>query len=150
MGRIPFSVRRVILILIMSIISSSVMAQKVNLDALNIDQLNQYTDKAIEIRNTGRALTISGVGVMVTGFVTGVIMLNNAKPHGPPEDPHGSWAGAIVIGLTGLVGITDIIIGVPVWAVGGSRKAKAELTLRKFNIPPENSMAAGLGITIRF
>ena len=150
MGRIPFSVRRVILILIMSIISSSVMAQKVNLDALNIDQLNQYKDKAIEIRNTGRALTISGVGVMVTGFVTGSIMLNTAKPFGPPEDPHGSWAGLYLMGLAGLVGIPCTLIGIPLWAVGGSRKTKAELALQKLYLAHEDSMVFGFRVTFRF
>ncbi len=132
------------------LIAPEMIMRKVNPDALNADQLNLYMDKAVKMRNTGRALTLTGLGVMTTGFVTGIIMLNNAKPHGPPEDPHGSWAGAVVIGITGLAGITDIIIGVPVWTVGGSRKAKAELTLQKFNLMPENSMALGLGITIRF
>ena len=130
--------------------TQEMIMRKVNLETLNVDQLNIFMDKAVKMRNTGRALTLSGVGIMTTGFVTGVIMLNNPKPHGPPEDPHGSWAGAIVIAFTGLVGITDIIIGVPVWVVGGRRKAKAEITLQKFEIKPDNSMALGLGITLRF
>ena len=123
---------------------------KVDTDTLNIEQLNLYMDKAVKMRNTGRALTLSGAGIMAAGFVTGVIMLDNAKPHGPPEDPHGSWAGAFVIGLTGLVGITDIIIGAPVWVVGARRKTKAEITLQKFNMEPAGSMALGLGMTLRF
>jgi hypothetical protein len=123
---------------------------KVDPYTLNVEQLDLYMNKAAKMRNTGRALTLSGAGIMAAGFVTGVIMLDNAKPHGPPEDPHGSWAGAFVIGLTGLVGITDIIIGVPVWVVGGRRKTKAEISLRKFIVAPENSMALGLGMTIRF
>jgi len=89
----PFSIRRTILIFLVCFMSSNIFAQKANLGTLSIDQLSQYKDKAITMRNTGRTLTLSGVGVMVTGFVTGVIMLNTAKPHGPPEDPHGSWAG---------------------------------------------------------
>ena len=130
--------------------SREMIMRKVNPDTLNVDQLNLYMDKAVKLRNTGRTLTLSGVGIMAAGFVTGVIMLDNAKPHGPPEDPHGSWAGAFVIGLTGLVGITDIIIGVPVWVVGGSRKAKAEFALKKFEIKLDNSMVLGVGITLRF
>ena len=132
------------------ITSREMIMRKVNPDTLNADQLNLYMDKAVRMRNTGRAITLSGAGIMATGVVTGVIMLNNAKPHGPPEDPHGSWAGAIVIGLTGLVGITDIIIGVPVWVAGGRRKAKAELALQKFDIIPKNSMALGVGISFKF
>jgi hypothetical protein len=49
-----------------------------------------------------------------------------------------------------VIGSVTALVGVPVWAVGGSRKAKAELTLQKFNIVPADSMALGLGITIRF
>lgn len=60
-------------------------------------------------------------------------MLNITKPHGLPEDPYGSWAG--------LVGIPCTVIGIPEWTVGGSRKAKVELALKKINIVPENSMA---------
>ena len=127
-----------------------IIKRNVNPDTLNVGQLNLYLIKAVKMRNTGRALTLSGAGVMAAGFVTGVIMLNNAKPHGPPEDPHGSWAGAFVIGLTGLIGITDIIIGVPVWVAGGRRKAKAELALQKFDIIPKNSMALGVGISFKF
>ena len=130
--------------------TQEMIMRKVNPYTLNVDQLNLYMDKAVKMRNQGRALTLSGVGVMATGFVTGVIMLNNTKPHGPPEDPHGSWAGAFVIGLTGLVGISCTIAGIPLWAVGGSRKAKAEFALKKFNTSPENSTALGLGITLRF
>lgn len=132
------------------IATPEIIMRKVDPDTLNVANLNQYTRKAVKLRNQGRALTLTGLGVMTTGFVTGIIMLNNAKPHGPPEDPHGSWAGAFVIGLSGLAGITDIIIGIPLWAIGGSRKAKAELTLQKFNIAPESSMALGLLITVRF
>jgi len=52
--------------------------------------------------------------------------------------------------LAGLVGIPCTVIGIPLWAVGGGKKAKAKLTLRNFKIAPENSMAVGLGITLRF
>jgi hypothetical protein len=124
--------------------------RKVNPDTLNPDQLNLYMDKAVKMRNQGRTLTLTGLGVMATGIVSGAIMLNNAKPHGPPEDPHGSMLGYVVIGLSGMIGIPCTLVGVPLWAVGGSRKTKAELSLQKFNIAPENSTALGLGITIRF
>jgi hypothetical protein len=145
-----FSIRRIILIFFVCFISSSIMAQKVNLDTLNIDQLNLYKDKAVAMKNTGRALTLTGVGVFATGFVIGIVLMNTPGS-GPPEDPHGPLlAGFYVICLGGLVGIPCTLVGIPLWAVGGSRKAKAELTLQKFNIAPENSIALGLGITLRF
>lgn len=147
MKRNPFSTRRVILILFVCFMSSSLMAQKVNPDTLNIDQLNTYKDKAVKMRNTGRALTISGGSVMVTSIIIGVIALYapvSSDCHcGPPP-------GLFYVGLVGTVGMAVTIAGIPLWAVGGSRKTKAELTLQKLNIMPENSMALGLGITIRF
>ena len=147
MKRNPFSTRRVILILFVCFMSSSLMAQKVNPDTLNIDQLNTYKDKAVKMRNTGRALTISGGSVMVTSIIIGVIALYapvSSDCHcGPPP-------GLFYVGLVGTVGMAVTIAGIPLWAVGGSRKAKAELNLQKFNIMPENSVALGLGITIRF
>ncbi len=124
--------------------------RKVNPDTLNADQLNLYTDKAVKMRNTGRVLTLTGLGVMTTGFVTGIILMNNGDPNVPPEEKHGPWAGAAVIGLTGLVGISCSAVGIPLWAVGGSRKTKAELSLQKYNLAPVGSMALGLGITVRF
>jgi len=125
------------------------MAQKVNLGTLNIDQLNLYKDKAVTMRNTGRVLTLSGVGVMATGFVIGAVMWNTPT-NNPPDDRHGPLGAFYVICLGGLVGVPCTAVGIPLWAVGSSRKAKAELTLRKFDITPENSMAVGLGIRLRF
>ena len=126
------------------------MAQKANLDTLNIDQLNLYKEKAVAMRNTGRALTLSGVGVFATGFVIGIIMMNTPGQNNSHDDMNGLLSGFYVICLGGLVGIPCTLAGIPLWAVGGSKKAKAELTLQKFNIASKNSMSMGLGITIRF
>jgi len=147
MKRNSFSIRRVILTLFLCFMSGSIIAQKVNPDTLNIDQLNMYKDNAVKMRNTGRALTISGGSVMVTSIIIGVIALYapvSSDCHcGPPP-------GLFYVGLVGTVGMAVTIAGIPLWAVGGSRKTKAELTLQKLNIMPENSVALGLGITIRF
>jgi len=48
------------------------------------------------------------------------------------------------------VGIHASLTGVSLWAIGSSRKKKAELTILKFTFVPEGSMALGLGITIIF
>jgi len=149
MIRNPFSLKRVIFILLVWFVSGSVMAQKINPDTLNIDQLNLYKDKAVKMRNTGRALTLSGGSVMVTSIIVGVIALYASEEEesdckcGPPP-------GLFYVGLAGTVGMAVTIAGIPLWAVGGSRMAKAELTLQKFKIMPENTVAFGLGITIRF
>ena len=125
-------------------IAFNLTAQKrINLDTLTVDQLNRYKDKAIAMRNTGRALTLSGVGVFATGFVIGIIMMNTPTPENSHNDMNGLLSGFYVICLGGLVGI-------PLWTVGSRRKAKAELTLQKFNMAQGNSMAVGLGIKIKF
>jgi hypothetical protein len=150
MKRNSFSIRRIILIFLLCSFSSTIMAQKANLDTLNIDQLNLYKDKAVTMRNTGRALTLSGIGVFATGFVIGIIMMNTPGPDNSHDDMNGLLSGFYVICLGGLVGIPCTLAGITLWAVGGSRKAKAELILQKFNIVSKKSMAMGLGITIRF
>lgn len=150
MKRNSFSIRRIILIFLLCSFSSSIMAQKANLDTLNIDQLNLYKHKAVTMRNTGRALTLTGMGVFATGFVIGIVMMNTTDPDNSHDDMNGLLSGFYVICLGGLVGIPCTLAGIPLWAVGGSRKVKAELTLQKFNIASENSMAVGLGITLRF
>jgi hypothetical protein len=147
MKRNPFSIGRIILTLLMCFISNIVIAQKVNPDTLNIDQLYMYKDKAVKMRNTGRVLTLTGGGVMITCIIIGVIAIYAPEPSdckcGPPP-------GLFYVGLVGAAGMATAIAGIPLWAVGGNRKAKAELFLQKFNIMPENSMALGLGITLRF
>jgi hypothetical protein len=124
--------------------------RKVNPDTLNLDQLNLYKDKTVAMRNTGRALTLSGIGVFATGFVVGIIMMNTPDPDNSHEDMNDLLSGFYIICLGGLVGIPCTAVGIPLWAVGSSRKAKAELNMHTFNIPPENSMAIGIGMTIRF
>jgi len=123
--------------------------RKVNPDSLNIDQLNLYKHKAVKMRNTGRALTLSGAGVFATGFIVGIIMMNTSDSGKPDGDMNYLLPGFFAMSIGGLIGITCSAVGIPLWATGGNRKKKAELTLQKFNIP-SGSMAAGMGITIRF
>jgi len=130
------------------VIAPEMIMRKVNPDTLNIDLLNLYRDKAVKMRNTGRALTLSGAGVVATGIVIGIIFLN--IPGEPGGDMDGLLAAFSVISIGGLVGIPCAAAGIPLWAVGGSRKTKAELNLQKFNTAPGGSLAVGLGITITF
>jgi hypothetical protein len=130
-------------------ISLNLMAQhKVNLDTLNIDQLNLYKHKAVTMRTAGMILTLGGVGIVVTSIIIENIP-NDQDPDqtgDPAHDGISIWA----IVFADMVGISCTIAGIPLWAIGGSRKAKAEFALKKFNIAPENSLAVGLGITLRF
>jgi len=148
MKRNHFTLRRDILIFLMYFISSSLVAQKINVDSLNIDQLNLYKDRAVKMRNAGMILTFSGAGIVVTGIIIANIP-NDRYPDytgDPSHDGISIWA----IAFAELVGIATTVTGIPLWAVGGTRKAKAELSLQKFNIEPGNSIAVGLGITLKF
>jgi len=100
---------------------------------LNIDE---YRVIAVTTRNTGMVLTLSGIGVAATGIIIYAT----------------SWEGnGAGLGVTAaMAGIASTIAGIPIWVAGANRMAKAELTLQKFNIVPQGSMALGLGITIRF
>jgi hypothetical protein len=49
-----------------------------------------------------------------------------------------------------MAGLATAVVGGYLSSVGGIRKTNAEFALRKFNIAPKNSMALGVGITIRF
>jgi len=61
------------LILLTCFVSNSIMAQKVNLDTLNIDQIKVYKDKAVKLRNAGMILTFSGVGIVAAGYIASAI-----------------------------------------------------------------------------
>lgn len=114
---------------------------KNNLNTLSAEELNLYLDKAVKLRNTGRVVTLGGLG-LVGGSILwaglGGVYIAEGK-------------GAAVL-ITGTVGIVTTVVGLPIWAVGRNRKAKAELELamQKLNISPQGSMAVGLGLTIKF
>ena len=126
------------------------MAQKVNLDTLTIEELNQDMHKAVVMRKAGIILTFTGIGVFAAGGITSLIMAAN-PPDDPDEDPWYKLIDLVPVALGGLAGITCIVVGIPLKVIGESRiKAKATLSLKKFDIVPENSMALGVGITFRF
>jgi hypothetical protein len=82
MKRNHFAIRYTILMLLICFISSSVIAQKVNPDTLNPDQLNLYMDKAVKMNTAGIILTAGGICVMATGLV----LLTNYAFKTPYED----------------------------------------------------------------
>jgi len=125
------------------------MAQKVNLDTLDIEQLNLYMDKAVKMRNTGTILAFSGIGIVAASFIVGENITNT--PSDDPYDPNKNELKGLAVGLlSGMAGISTIVVSIGLRAIGEKRYTKAELALQKFDIKPENSMALGVGITIRF
>jgi hypothetical protein len=142
----PFFVRRIILIFLLCLVSSSIMAQKVNLYTLDIDQPNRDMHKAVNMRKAGMIITLGGVGIGVTGSIIGAILMNKDDP----KNPYLGLGGAVILMLGVTVGLATTVVGIPIWIIGGKRINKAALALKTFNIAPENSLALGLGITLRF
>ncbi len=144
MKRSYFALKRVILILSVCFIANITMAQKINLDTLNIDQLNLYKEKATTMKNAGMVLTLIGVPACITGTK---LLLNFMM-----KTPFKDWNSTepnLYAALT-LGGAAAGLTGVPLWIIGSNRKTKAEVALKAFDMKTENSVAVGLGITIRF
>jgi len=145
MKRNPISIRKIILIFLLCLVSSSIKAQKTDLDTLNFKQLNQYMVKADKIRNAGMILTFSGVGIVAAGYITSAIWSSSNSLEGWEV-----FKTLIPFYLGALIGIPISIVGIPLWAIGGIRNAKAEIALKKFDFKTNKSMAVGIRILISF
>jgi hypothetical protein len=125
------------------------MAQKINLDTLDLDQLNLYHHKAVTMRKTGIILTFSGFGIMAASYIVANKIAD--VPSDDEYDPSKNELKGLAVGLlAGMTGLATTLVGGYLTSVGGSRMTKAEIALKKFDIVPENSMALGVGITFRF
>ena len=141
--------RRIILTFLMCFISMSIMAQKINLDTVDLDQLNLYHHNAVTMRKTGIILTFSGFGIMAASYIVGNKIAD--VPSDDEYDPSKNELKGLAVGLlAGMAGLATTLVGGYLTSVGGSRMTKAEIALKKFDIVPENSMALGVGITLRF
>jgi len=144
MKRNHYALRSVIFILLVCLISNKIMAQKVNPDTLNPEQLNLYMDKAVKMNTAGIVLTAGGICIVATGL--GLLTSYALRI------PYDEWDDSVTntYAFLTLGGMATTITGATLWAVGGNRKANAELALKNLTVSPEGSMAVGLGITIRF
>ena len=109
---------------------------KVELLTLDFDELNLYKDKAVMRRNVGIGMTLGGIALSGAG----VLIAYSADDEG----------ASLIAQYSLLAGITSTLFGIPLSVSGFTRKANAELSLQKFNIEPEGSMALGLGMTMTF
>jgi len=122
----------------------NVLAQKnLNLDELNVDQLNLYMNNATSMRNAGIALTVIGTGVAILG----ASMINsNYGINDLEADLNKMGSGVLICTL----GVISTGVGIPLWVIGGKRRSQAELILKKYDFKQGNSMAVGVGLTLRF
>ena len=127
------------LFFVFSFVLNLIAQKNINLDTLNINQLILNKEKAVKLRNTGMILTLAGGTVsIVSGILfSGTYDETNLETLG---------TGLSLMGVSGLVAV----IGIPLWITGGVRKSKAEIAIKKFDIKPENYLAFGLGLTLRF
>lgn len=143
--------RRIILMVLMCPFTLSTMAQRINPDSLNFRELNQYWLKAEKMRKTGKTLTLGGAGLVLVSNVAG-FSIASIPPKDPDENP---WGGGFVPGLLIVIigtciGTASTVAGIPFWAIGANRKGRAEIALRKFDFKKNDTMAVGIGITLRF
>jgi hypothetical protein len=122
----------------------NIMAQKrTDLDALSIDELNIYKTNATNLRGGGILLTAVGTGVIV--LTLSFTRSDSAGSSLPDElDRFGKRV------FFSALGVVSIGIGAPMWLIGSNRKAAAEVALMKYNVKTDNSMAMGIGFTLRF
>jgi uncharacterized membrane protein len=66
-----FSMKRILILFFVFGFVVDLMAQKVNLDTLDIDQLNLYHYKAVNMRKTGIILAFSSIGIVAASYIVG-------------------------------------------------------------------------------
>jgi len=137
----------VFLILIISVIPLEAQSPY---SSMSPDQLNFALVKANNKINAGMTLTFAGAVVEIAGIV---IFANGLKKMDESEFGTGDLftssaktAGGLVVmaGGLGLLGS-----GIPIWAVGVSKKKKIDLELIRFKSPGSAS-AYGAGLKINF
>ena len=116
-------------------------AQKIDINTLNLDQLNLYKARAVKLRNTGLALSLTGAAALGIG----VVIFEYAD-----KNSIYSESNITVLGVTSFIFFTCELIGIPLWITGGARKYKANVGLMRYDIKKDNTMALGLGVTLRF
>jgi hypothetical protein len=134
------------------------MSQIVNFDTSNIDQPNLDKHKAVDMRKAvamrkaGKILILSGFGIFIASNIVGYTLALR-----PSDDPinepfgRGFAAGVYILLIGNGVALASTVVGIPLLVIGNHRiNAKANLALKTFNIVPENLLALGLGITLRF
>jgi hypothetical protein len=123
--------------------AQEIIMRKVNFDFLTADGINLYRDKATEMRTAGMIMTLAGFPI----YVAGVLLWVNYALETPAEERGGSEP--ILYGVMTVGGAISTIAGITLWTTG-SRRMKAEIALKAYNIKTDNSTAVGLGITLGF
>jgi hypothetical protein len=140
--------KAIILFLAFGIALNLIAQKRINLDTLNIDQLNLSMGKAEKLKNTGLTLTLAGLSVFV---IFEGLALNMILNHALPGYERSEWEARInTCAGIGLIGLTSMVAGAPLWIIGNRRISDIDIVLKKHALKPNNSMMVGLSFRIRF
>lgn len=133
------------IIIIICTITCNMTAQRASLDTLDYAQLHQKMNKAISLQDAGILLLF---GPPIIGSLTGLQVFF------PDSESESSFLEDLLNGLLfvsmAYACIPLMITGGIIWAVESKKIEKIDIALKKFHVPPQNSMALGVGITINF
>ncbi len=90
------------------------------------------------MKRAGTIITLAGASTAITG----IYIYSNSEDN----DEQSMTLGTNLF----LGGATITCVGIPLWIIGGIRKSKGMIALKKFDIDTDNSLAVGLGLTLRF
>ena len=99
------------------------------------------------MRNTGIDLTCAGSAAFVTG---GFLFINFIIRDIREKNPNTNQTPGIIDFSIMLCGLASTAVGVPLMIIGNNQLSRVEIALKKFNVMTDNSMAFGLGVTLRF
>jgi hypothetical protein len=133
----PFPVKKIILLIIAFSIVFNLTAQK-RVHHAKRSNIEIYKNKTLFMKRAGTIITLAGASTAITG----IYIYSNSEDN----DEQSMTLGTNLF----LGGATITCVGIPLWIIGGIRKSKGMIALKKFDINTDNSMAVGLGLRLRF
>ncbi len=135
--------KKTVILVLAILICLQIQAQK-RIDNMSFDQLNAFKHNAIKLKNAGMSATFFGLGFLVIGGTTTLILATGHRG----EETFGLEVVPLIVGAG--ICAPCALVGVPLWVTGAARKKKAEIAIQKFNYAPDRSQTLGLRLTIRF
>jgi hypothetical protein len=135
----PFPIKKIVLLVIAFSIVFNLKAQK-KVNHAKQSNIEIYKNKTLLMKRAGTIITLAGVSTAITG----IYIYTNSEDY----DEYSMTLGTNLF----LGGATITCVGIPLWIIGGIRKSKGMIALKKFDINTDNYTAVGLGLglTLRF
>ena len=132
-----FPIKKIVLLIIAFSIVFNLTAQK-KVHHARRSNIDIYRNQTLFMKRAGTIITLAGASAAITGIY---IYANSAD-----NDEQSMALGTNLF----LGGATITCVGIPLWIIGGVRKSKGMIALKKFDINTDNYNAVGLGLTLRF